>query len=294
MKNYNEMKTEFIRIQIYNNYIEMLKEYISGLKNEVYFQSQITAQINNASERIHNKEELIFIAEDLIEITENKVKNERKYSQTMLNKIFLNTSIGVSFSDDYLSWTEINKGFNSFLLEDRNRDLLHFKIKESDFSFYEESFFNSSFGRFTKKYNNNELSFEEQFMKEFKESLKYLEYNSFLNNNNSRSIECGYLWQVHDYMDDNETYREIRLTIEYDNNSESVQLVLGDDLLDYDGCSSEEMQYYKLYDKNKESLTKIFEDIKSIALLVDHYADDYRRYENFDNGILHLGLEKRF
>lgn len=294
MRNYNEMKKEFIRTQIYNNYIGILKEYISGLKNQSYFQSPITAQINNSSERIHNKEELIHIAEDLIEITENKVQNERKYSQTMLNKIFLNTSIGVSFSDDYLSWIEINKGFNSFLFEDKKRDLLNFEIKNRDFSFYEESFFNSSFGKFTKKYNNDNSSFEEAFIKEFKESLDYLEYDSFLNNNNSKSIECGYLWQVHNYMDDNDSYREIRLTIEYDNNSESVQLILGDDLLDYYGCSSEEMQYYKLYDKNKESLTNIFKDISSIALLVDHYADDYRRYENFDNGILHLGLEKRF
>lgn len=297
--NYKEMFKEFIKNGLIDSYILYLKEEKHLIQeNGISHNSELLKELRVLKEDISLMES-ISIIDETIEKTLNQKLLNQKYSNTLLNILFVDERENVPFSSKSLDYHNIKFSLFKELVDYKKKSILNYKISNEDIEFISEKVLNySTFDNelkqniVDKKIDSDKDAFE-IMLDEFVKKSNTIEYDAILNNNGiDQSIECGWMWQINSFLD-KESYRELRLTLESKKESDYVQLILGDDILSYDGCSSEENQYYKVYNKDCNGLITLFNEIELIANNINKNVKKSEDFQLFERNLIELKLEKR-
>lgn len=113
------------------------------------------------------------------------------------------------------------------------------------------------------------------------------------NRKHYNSLEVGVQWQVHKYLEE-DSYREIRLTLEKDDSNDFFQIVLGDDLIDYDQTASGEEQYFLLIDGDSdEAYNKTMKIFTEVVKSIEETKDSHEKFQQFEETLRSIGFTCR-
>jgi hypothetical protein len=299
--NYKEMFQEFIKNNIMESYINFLKESVQNfLDNGKNINNPIINQFY-ALEANLNSKDIINSINEIIKNKELQLKLNQKYPNYLLNLIFTEEKEEVPFSSISLEVHRYQDSIFNHLIKNHQKDLINFSVNHNDINLVSKlltSKVNFKEEILNKTNNNlkvsNKQDLAEVMINEFIKLSKELNYNAILNNNGiDQSIECGWMWQFHSYIEES-SYREIRVSLESEKDCNDIQLILGDDILDYDGVSAEEVQYYKTYSKDILGLNQLISDVQNIAKTINENGDNPDRFHDYESDLLELGLESRY
>lgn len=301
MNNYKEMFNEFIKYLTIESYIQYLKNTAHTIKeNGLSIQNDFLNQLKSFELNL-SAQDTIQIIQETISNKQFELENNQKYSLSLLNNIFIDKDTTLPFSSRALDLHNIQSSFIEDLIRNKDVNLLNFKITTSNIEYISNKVLsNITFDQRLKEKIKSEIIIDtnidlaEAMINEFIKLSKELKHTAILNNNGiDQSIECGWMWQFHSYIEET-SYREIRVTLESEKDCNDIQLILGDDILDYDGVSAEEVQYYKTYTKDILGLNKLISDVQSIAKTINENGDNPDRFHDYEENLLHLGLESRY
>lgn len=275
---YSDMLKDFIKMSLVERYIEALEKDI--FLNRKEDRPPTCSYIEVASFFKDNKiEDINEVLIEMVRINHEKLKKDIRFSRRALIQMF-------GMNQDIYKIIDLNNYSSS------SYNMIEFCLDDNLLSTISTSVINSGILR-------EEVQFLLKPKKEDISSLGIVEFfsknhftfnnNSVLNNNSHLKIDCGWVWQHANYLEEG-AYREIIMNVQKEEGALTINI--SDIVQDYDGLASNDVFFTKDFSRSDNSIEECVNTLKDTARLISLKSSSPENWENYKAGLISNGFKE--